>query len=209
MVVLLGIMAIFISFSRSAWLVGGLVGLWLLATHFLKKERKNILLRSNKLCLLPIACCLLSAAVLATLLLIKLPFSTDESISQRLQLIKVASLIIQTAPLIGFGLNNFIIRLPEFWQDMGWTYWLQPVHNIYLLVAAETGIVGLVIFLWFLALTYKRKRLFRKLCPMPYVLCPSLTAILLLGLFDHYWLTLQQTQLLFTIVLGFAWAKAG
>jgi len=31
--------------------------------------------------------------------------------------------------------------------------------------------------------------------------------ILTLGLFDHYFYTLQQTQLLFSLVLGLAWAK--
>jgi type IV secretory pathway TrbD component len=193
MVVSLGIIAMALSFSRSAWLVGVSIGLWLLTTHFLKKLRKHILLL--------VSCYLLVVIMLATLLSIKLPFSTDEAFFQRVQLIKSASLMIQTNPLIGVGLNNFIVRLPENWSLTGFTYWLQPVHNIYLLVAAETGIVGLVIFGWFLVLTYK------KLLITNYQLLITLSAILALGLFDHYWLTLQQTQLLLTIILGLAWAK--
>lgn len=107
--------------------------------------------------------------------------------------------MVREQPLIGVGLNNFISQLPNYWQNIGLTYWLQPVHNIFLLVAAETGLLGLAIFLWFLILTLK------KLLVTNYQLLITLSAILALGLFDHYWLTLQQPQLLFTIVLGLSW----
>jgi hypothetical protein len=35
----------------------------------------------------------------------------------------------------------------------------------------------------------------------------ALSAILLTGMFDHYWLTLQQGQLLFAVILGLSWTK--
>ncbi len=182
--IVLGIVAISISFSRSAWIVGLLVGLWLV--------RKKPLLFT-------VYCLLSTVGVVAWL---APHFSADEAFSQRLQLIKTAWLMIQAAPLVGVGLSNFIVRLPDFWQITGFTYWLQPVHNIYLLVAAETGLVGLVIFLWFLILT------FRKLLEIGnWKLVIPLLAILLTGVADHYWLTLQQSQLLFAIILGLAWAK--
>jgi len=180
----LGIVAILISFSRSAWVVGLLIGLWLM--------RKNPLLFT-------VYCLLSTVGVVAWL---APHFSANEAFSQRLQLIKTTWLMIQATPLIGVGLSNFIVRLPDFWQITGFTYWLQPVHNIYLLVAAETGLVGLVIFLWFLILT------FRKLLEIGnWKLVIPLLAILLTGVADHYWLTLQQSQLLFAIILGLAWAK--
>jgi len=99
------------------------------------------------------------------------------------------------------GLNNFIVHLPQFYQS-GSVYLLQPVHNIFLLVAAETGLVGLVIFLWFLILTFKKL-----LITNYYLLITALIVILVLGLFDHYWLTLQQNQLLVAIVFGLSWSR--
>ena len=39
--------------------------------------------------------------------------------------------------------------------------YLQPVHVIYLLIADETGAIGLGIFIWFIVQTYRR--LFAKL----------------------------------------------
>lgn len=63
----------------------------------------------------------------------------------------------------------------------------QPAHNIYLLLLSETGVVGLGLFFWLV------RRSFRKLA-----------VILILGLFDHYFLTIQQGQLLLVLVLGLA-----
>jgi O-antigen ligase len=53
-------------------------------------------------------------------------------------------------PFLGVGLNNFI---PEAMSSVflsGTNRFLQPVHNIFLLVLAESGLVGLVGFLIFL-----------------------------------------------------------
>ena len=132
-------------------------------------------------------------------------FSTNEAFSQRKQLIDAALLMIKNFPLSGVGLNNFIFSLPNYWSLIGFTYWLQPVHNIYFLIAAETGFTGLIIFIWFLILTFRR--LFKYFSMFSLILALSLILILLLGLNDHYWLTLQQNQLLLTFVLGLSWSK--
>lgn len=104
--------------------------------------------------------------------------------------------MIKESPFYGVGLNNFIVHLPKFWVQSG-VYFLQPVHNIFLLVAAETGLVGLLAFLWFLWLMIKRLILGNQS-----FLLLALGVILFTGIFDHYWLTLQQNQLLATIVFG-------
>jgi len=182
---ILGLIIIFISFSRSTWLVGLLIGLWLL------KNLRTSMLRVTGYGL---------SIFLLVVLLIKLPNFPEESFVQRIKLGEIAVRLIKQNPLIGVGLNNFVVNLPKFQQ--GQVFWLQPVHNIYLLVAAETGMVGLLIFLWFLFLTF-RKLLYSY---TPLLLYPYVS-ILLLGLFDHYWLTLQQTQLLFAIVLGLIWGN--
>lgn len=123
---------------------------------------------------------------------------TDESFTRRSGLTTAAVEIIKTHPLMGIGLNNFLVNLPKFQQAESTILYLQPVHNIYLLVAAETGVVGLVFFLWFIGKTYQKVK-------SPLFI--ALTVILILGFFDHYFLTLQQGQLLFSLVLGLCWAK--
>jgi len=196
--VIIGAIAITISFSRSVWIVGILVCFWLVI-RYLRKNKLNQKFFYFALCAL--------LFVLGAFFYSTLHFSTEEAISRRLQLNNAAIEMIQENPLVGVGLNNFIFRLPDYWQTSEAVRFLQPVHNIFLLVAAETGLIGLILFLWFLALTFKRLLNVPKLFIIHYSLVIALGAILLLGVADHYWLTLQQTQLLFTLILGMSWAK--
>lgn len=102
-------------------------------------------------------------------------------------------------PLMGVGLNNFLLYLSRYIQASA-IWFLQPVHNIFLLLLSETGIVGvgLVIYCFYKLLLWEAKPL----------LLYCLIAILLTGSLDHYWLTLQQNQILFAIILGLI-AKKG
>jgi len=186
------VLAIVLSFSRSVWLLGLILSLFFLGKS---KIPKKIfwLVSSFWLIILILAFYLLPH------------FSTNEAFSQRMQLMKAALLMVKVSPLSGVGLNNFIVRLPEFWPVTGFTYWLQPVHNLYLLVLSETGVIGFLIFLWLLILVFKR--LLKSSMKINFPLLMVLIAILLLGLTDHYWLTLQQGQLLLALILGLAWSS--
>ncbi len=67
----------------------------------------------------------------------------DLEVESRLQLNQMALVIIRDAPVIGVGLNNFEIVLPHY-DAYGLIFADNPVHNLYLLVLAETGIIGLL-----------------------------------------------------------------
>lgn len=136
----------------------------------------------------------------------------DESVVERIELAKSSLLMIKDSPIIGVGINNFLVSLPSYQEKPADIFALQPVHNIYLLIAAETGIVGLVFFLWFLEKTFreieKKKPMIRNpALPAGRSLFIILSAILILGFFDHYFLTLQQGRMLFAFVLGLCWSK--
>jgi O-antigen ligase len=69
----------------------------------------------------------------------------------RLPLNGLAWQMFQEHPLVGVGANNFIAASSEF-LTVDWTrVWLHTVHNKYLLVMAETGILGFIAFGWFLS----------------------------------------------------------
>src|SRR5205823_4369410 len=125
---------------------------------------------------------------------------SEESVIQRQLLVNASWQMITEKPILGVGLGNFLPTLARIQKPLSLGLYLQPVHNIFLLIFAETGIAGLAFFLWFLAKTYshlflliRKEKYARKLS-----LCFSLilSSALLLGLFDHYFLTLQQGQLL-------------
>lgn len=185
----LGLIALILSFSRAAWLVGMLVGLWFMVNSFWGKK-----FQGRPLLFMPFI------MVVVGVFLFFLNW-TEPAVQERIWSMKMASGMIQVNPLVGVGLNNFVVHLSEFWVGGG-TYFLQPVHNIFLLIAAETGLIGFMVFFWFLWLSFKRNIIYRQ----KYLLF-SLLIILLTGFFDHYWLTLQQNMLLATIVFGLIWGK--
>lgn len=164
----LGTTTVIISFSRTVWFAWLLiVGLWLLT------KRKK--------------------AVLLSLLFFSLG---EEAVWRRLELTGAAWKMFKTSPIFGVGFGNFIPQLPKFLIPKKLYFW-QPVHNIFLLILAETGIIGsLVIGHWSLVIL---KRLWQK---KNLALIYSLLAIIFIGFLDHYWLTLQQTQLLLALIIG-------
>lgn len=132
---------------------------------------------------------------LLTLLLFVMSFvlfanvGNPSSLPERLALNQLAINSISNSPLFGVGLGNFIYQVPTI---------RQPVHNIYLLLAAELGVpaTAMVVFL----IIGKLKNLLRL---ENWNLRIAILSILLTGLADHYWLTLHQNSLLLVILLAY------
>ena len=72
------------------------------------------------------------------------------SAQSRIPLIALAMKIIQDNLLLGVGANNFSLVVDEYASKGFINAWIYVVHNKYLLVAAETGLVGLFAFIWLL-----------------------------------------------------------
>lgn len=66
-----------------------------------------------------------------------------EEVQSRLQLNDIAGRMIGDHLALGVGLNNFEIALPAY-EANPVIFFGNPVHNLYLLVLAETGVVGFV-----------------------------------------------------------------
>ena len=133
-----------------------------------------------------------------------------ESVEVREQLSTSAFTMWKQHPWIGVGLGNFLVTLPDFLPSRQ-IYFLQPVHAIYLLVLSELGIVGFVAFcvlLWKLiergqwAVPIFLAKKFWGNLTIKSVYTVAFFSLLIIGFFDHYPLTLQQGQLLFTILLA-------
>jgi O-antigen ligase len=145
-----GLVAVIFTLSRSTWL-GLVVSATILLIYGLASRG-----------LLPRQVLAALAAALALALLLNLATGGDivqrltqpdgGSALSRLPMSQGALRIISDHPLLGSGLNNYELTIRQY--DITGKYTLAGqlpiVHNLFLLIAAETGVLGLLAVLWLL-----------------------------------------------------------
>jgi len=181
---------------------------------------------------------LAALSIVAVMLFLRLNFhqvvtralisSSDEAVSLRIFYDKVAGQTTGHYPWLGVGIGAFVPKLMQTLSHIP-TYYYQPVHNIYLLISAETGVLGIASFLVFLlfliqnylrttpadfgisyiksadlsisSLTARSSPSFLKdLNKLGFLLvCLTLLSI---GLFDHLPWTIQQGRIIFWLALA-------
>lgn len=124
-------------------------------------------------------------------------FEVTESVTRRLDLARYSLQMINDAPLFGVGPMQFLHMLPPHLPLRADVFFLQPVHNIFLLVLAELGLTGGVgVLLTIISLIKEaNNRLTLFSFTIGGVVC-------FIGMFDHYFLTLQQGQMLLAVCVG-------
>jgi len=204
---------LFLTFSLSSWLALLLIGLPL--TFIFYKQSHHAFHHTQQLSLIKqqtgnpvhdrrfIFPSVKFILIYTGLLLIFLSFSTkfsflapQTSFSRRSQLAKISLNITRDNLLTGIGLNNFTTVMEKYGFITAATRFLQPVHNIYLLILSETGIIGSLGFL--ILILYP---IYTNLKKSKNLFLISYLSLLFIGLFDHYLLTIQQGILLFFLFL--------
>jgi O-antigen ligase len=195
-----GVMLLFVTFSRSAWL-GCVAAAGVLAFHHRQFLRGRLFV--------------LAAVALLGLLLILLPLSPlvftrfagvnipteQESIQDRAWMTEQALLMMRAHPLAGVGIGGFPIELAR--TDTG-TYMIEPVHDLPLLAISELGLPGLLVLA---ALTVTLALVVRKANgPAAVLLSAVLVGLAVTAVFDHYLWTLAPGRDLLWWALGL-WAS--
>lgn len=129
---------------------------------------------------------------------------SSESIHLRRELGFISGQMILSAPIFGLGPNQFLSSLPKFSMINLDARLLQPVHNIFLLTFAELGFLGLsalIIFLSFFAARIVRAKTSKAMLWFVFF------SFCFIGVLEHYFLTLQQGQLLFAFIFGALYAE--
>lgn len=184
------IVSLLMTFSRSAWVMAVIGGI--LYAFINKKETP----RSGYAASIALISLVVITAIMP-LLRQRLDISKDASIRERLDGIKTSVEMIRARPY-GIGLGNYTIELQEFTEKKlaPWEY--QPVHNTFLLTAAEMGVQGLMVLIGGIAIL---------------IICAireknwngMIFGIIMTGLMltDHYFLTVPQGQYLFGLLAAF------
>ena len=198
---------LWVTFSRSVLMVIGITFMFCLI-WLSKESRRKVLFYASFL----FVWLLFWFLIFQEETLARFTFSLkDQAVVLRLAYQDIAFSFIDSFPFFGVGLGNFVFQIKATYSGLAdWLY--QPVHNIYLLLASEVGLIGFCFFCYFILLVliqsfrraYKEKRrIFLKI-----ITC-LLLSFVLIGFFDHFFFTLQSGQLMWWLVLGVLSGQAG
>lgn len=188
--------ALFFTMSRAAWLafVFGLV--ILLITFIVKKDRWLI---GRLLLVMFFSAIMIFINVVPYQDLIKVRASGQsrlegKSIAERQEYFGQAAQIIKNNWLSGVGIGNYVatIAKTDNFKKSVWEY--QPVHNVFLLLWAQSGAISLLLFL--LALFFIIKGARNSYSPAIFF------ALLILMFFDHWLISLPFGVLFLFLVLA-------
>jgi tetratricopeptide (TPR) repeat protein len=196
-VFVLSIIYLIIAVTRSSWLSCSIVLLILIIYTVLSKIRTKILLRFLPIFIVVAIFFILdinihkSSSMQRDYRKIETIIQRDKPIQQRFDKWQNGLAMFTKHPLLGYGAGNFDANYPLFHEakvvDSGYSakYFLGGVHNIFLQILLETGLIGFVLILIFwlrlLVLTISNYRKSSK----------QVILVLLLGLFgfliDCFW----------------------
>ncbi|WP_345319928.1 O-antigen ligase family protein [Candidatus Villigracilis proximus] len=127
------------------------------------------------------------------------PATTTEEFSLvgRAWLTEQAFTVIKEHPLLGVGSGSFIIQLAE---RAGEFNFVEPVHNIPLLITSELGVFGLILIL--MIIFSIGKNFLSTKNSNAIIIGALLMGLGAISLFDHYLWTLAPGRLMLGFVLG-------
>lgn len=114
-------------------------------------------------------------------------------------------------PYFGVGLNNFFIHQSALIKDIS-PILFQPPHNIFIIALLSLGIFGWwifpAVFIYAIrSLTNKLKANSQELKAFHKSVLFVLISIIVVGMVDHFFLTLEQGQIILVLILGLSFAK--
>lgn len=218
--IFLQIIALFLTFSRSAMIavaLGTLLWFYLIPSrHIAASQSMRFVWLNNALSmrksLVPLlSVILLSIATCLTLFytplthrggVVNYNHNVQVSDDERLTYQEIAAQMIEKNPFLGVGFNHFQIQLAKSAPKELAAGLFSRVHNIYLLIGAEQGLLGLAAFLLFLFSVIRRaiKAPFNSYHAS---LLAAFLGFLFVGCCDFYLLRTNFMMFLFFSIAGF------
>lgn len=191
---------LFLSFSRAAWLSLFLSLIFLFGNNILRKDYKIAKKVSVFIVLILIIFSSLSFYY-KDLLLTRISQEgrlEQKSTDERIDSILVSREIIAKNFFVGTGINNYPLAVKKDLYPDKESWFYQPVHNLYLLVTAELGVLGGALFMFFLLNLFFKNLFFKNK--------NNYTSLIILiffsGLFDHWWWSLHSGVILFWFLVA-------
>ena len=186
------------SFSRSSYLAL-IVGIIIFIIFYLVKKDWLALKRLGGLIILSIVFFGIIFLNYQNLFITRVEYSArleTKSAQERKLYLDDSWKIIKQHWLTGVGIGNYTLKVAEE-NPKRYYLMIQPVHNVWFLVLAETGIFGLIFFIALLVLLFFKSWQKRKVLKLSILL-----ALVIMMSLDHYLWSLHFGVLLFWLLAG-------
>lgn len=192
------LIAIVLSVSKTA-IIALFIGYLYLFNLGRKTEIKNVprgtLLRTDGIHSKVLFAIMLVAMFATSIYLLNLEGNTlTQPVLERLEQYKKMLLLIPEIGILGLGSGQYVYNL-AFIEDFDWK--LQPIHNVFLLIYAELGILHLFIFMYFLYKIYKNVPRGTFLKYRVFIILISIFSLM-----DHYLWDIRSGQQILWIILA-------
>ena len=195
---------LFFAFSRAAWLVFLIISLLYYLLTLLPKYR--LWRPGRKLMFFCFFCFFVLCIIFLPLVKTRLGLSESTRLEvmsnvQRLTGYTESFEVIRNNLWLGAGLGNYTNELQKIYPNYsGWVY--QPVHNVYLLMFSEIGVVGVILIIILLSCYLVRRSKVSKSPESKVFVFIFLCFYVFMFMFDHLWWTLSSGMLLTFLILG-------
>jgi hypothetical protein len=142
-----------------------------------------------------------------------------KSLNERILYLDVSRGTILANPVLGVGVGQFVATMAKYAPKLE-TWQFQPVHNVFLLIWSELGIVGLGLFCYWIYKIFSLILNNRGMIDVDKAILHNksyylsndrllryfkaiLLGFLFIMLFDHYFWDIQQGSIMFWMILGF------
>lgn len=211
LVLVVGLAVLILTLSRGGWIAFGVSAIVIVAWGW---RRRMISARQLSFILAALMAGLMLVAVIFPAAYLRIVSSDQRSSESRWAMMDQAMLIVQRNPVLGVGLGGYNRaaqnNIPESFSSL--SVWFQDellkgvVHNKYLLVASEQGVIGLVLLVYLLWRYFQiiivKRRWAR---PVHFALALGLSGAvagqLVFFLFDHFYADIRLHML--WLFLGF------
>jgi O-antigen ligase len=200
----INVLGLTVTFSRAAFLAVFLGILVFFGILIIKKQ----LGKPARSALIVLATSIIAAIILFHPFLLTRTTVSDSASLERIFYAKIGVRMLAHNPIFGVGIGESVLHMQQYSTIHLDSWQIQPIHNYFLLAATELGIPGALILLWIFlqplwGLIKKLKSENNNLLTADCLLLTAiLCAFLVLMQFDHYFYTLQQTQMLMWLILG-------
>jgi len=192
--------ALILSFSRSAWLALGISLFLLLIYSLLKKVEIK---KTISILIILILISVISFVLLNDFIQTRIQQNERleiKSSTERIALEKQALVLVKDNWFLGTGFNNYVLTIyKKIDNNLNiWEY--QPVHNVYLLILVELGILGMILYIFlFFYFLYKS---FQSSDLKKFILGLALLSIIIINFWDHYFYTYWSGLAITFLIMG-------